>query len=284
MKSLPNDPLAAVGTTLSNLGKILEDFSKASVEDSNYFEQACKAAFIKAYEFSSLAIKTDSQNPFFLVSALRGICEDYIALKFIHEKFDTDSNTVIQLRLDIESYKSSISQWEFFKKNRPDQQLYYQDDFQSKLDKCNVELRSLMNIKGIQCRDSMPSVSQMAKHSDLFELYEYVYHATSSLVHFNPRILMRMGWGVLPDIQFSTQNFEKYYNDFSRFYSLYLLSKFGRWLMKINFLDDNTSTEFQQIDDSLHAVGRWPELVTFEEHNIGGVSRLMCFSSPSQRP
>jgi hypothetical protein len=119
-----------------------------------------------------------------------------------------------------------------------------------------------MKIKGIQCRDTMPSVREMAKHSDLLELYEYVYHATSSLVHFNPRILLRMGWGVLPDIQFSTQNFEDYYSDFSCFYSLYLLSKFGKWLVEIDFLNASAAIEFQKIDDLLDAESRWPELVT----------------------
>jgi hypothetical protein len=119
MKNQSINALAAVDASLCNLKLVLDDFSKTNVRGSNYFEQTCKAALVKAYELSLLTTKKNNKNAYFLLSALRGVCEDYIALRFIFEKFGSDSNKVIQLRLDEESYKSSISQWEFFKKIIP---------------------------------------------------------------------------------------------------------------------------------------------------------------------
>lgn len=40
-----------------------------------------------------------------------------------------------------------------------------------------------------------PTVKQIATDGYLLNLYNYVYAATSRLVHFNPQILLQMVWG-----------------------------------------------------------------------------------------
>ena len=267
----------------SKLSTLIESFSKTTCGGTNTFEQAIKAAFVKAYEFNTQAIDIDDKNIYFVLSTLRGICEDYIVLKFIFDKLNADKDEIVILKLSEELFKSALVQWKFFEKNHPNQFLYYQSDFQDKANDCRSKLRSLITKNGINCKDSLPTVRDMAKHSDLLELYEYLYHATSSLVHFNPRILLRMGWGNLPDIQFSTKNFNDYYKDFAHFYGTFLFSTFGKWLLNINLLDSSAKTELQKFDDLLNAEDRWPELVTFEEMNIGALSKHLFYKSPSSK-
>jgi len=35
-------------------------------------------------------------------------------------------------------------------------------------------------------------------------LYDFIYRLTCDVVHFNPQVLLRSGWGDLPNVRFST--------------------------------------------------------------------------------
>src|SRR5690348_2019081 len=121
----------------------------------------------------------------------------------------------------------------------------------------------------------------MADKSGLSELYDYIYHATSIFVHFNPHVLLRMGWGDLPEITFSTRHFNAYYRHFACFYGAYLFKELCAWMISIGLLDKAVETSLQKIVDLLGKETRWPEIVTFEEMNIGGLSKLVLYDSPN---
>lgn len=269
----------------SNLNPLMQEFSKSQAGNENLFEKVTKAAFVKLYEFNCTVIKSDDENIFFMMPVLRGICEDYIALKFISDELDADKDRVVELKFNEDLYKSARVQWEFFKKNHPDQILFYQKDFPDQEGDYTNELRRLMIANGIGLSSknaSLPTAYEMAKRAEILELYKYLYHATSSLVHFNPGILVRMGWGKIPEITFSVKNFNNYYKDFACFYGTYLYIEFGKWILSINLIDKSIERALQQISDLLKARDRWPELVTFEEMNIGPLSKTLFYKSPSR--
>jgi len=74
-----------------------------------------------------------------------------------------------------------------------------------------------------------PSVREMAEPGGLLPLYDFLYAATSSFVHFSPNNLIRMGKviGGGERMAFSTMNFSDYYSAFNRFYGLFLFITFA---------------------------------------------------------
>src|SRR5437763_9412693 len=125
----------------------------------------------------------------------------------------------------------------------------------------------------------------MAEATDLLPLYDFVYAGTTSFVHFSPNNLIRMG-KILPGgerIVFSATNFSDYYNDFNRFYGLFLFitfcTTFGATLNCRDEIQPAVETLMRHIDEEL----RWPELVTMEEMNVPSVSQMLRRMAHSAR-
>ena len=122
-----------------------------------------------------------------------------------------------------------------------------------------------------------PSVYEMAEKSGLKELYDFLYRATSRVVHFNPYMLNRLAWGsvdscanLTDDTEFviSDKNFKFYHEVFNRFWGAYLFLEFT------DFFNDALNLS-KKVDENLDGIRkifndnrRWPELMTFEEVNI----------------
>ncbi|NYF78841.1 DUF5677 domain-containing protein [Granulicella arctica] len=248
------------------------------------FDMATAAALVKAYEFCKEAAEADKRHSFFLLASLRGICEDYIALKFIHDKEETAKDEIIYLRMLDETHESSIVQWKFFKETHSSQRLYYRDNFNEERERIRGDLRKLLKNHRIKKNASMPSVHYMADEVGMLSLYQYVYHATSQFVHFNPRLLLRMGWGGPPRFAFTSANFGDYYQHFSVFYGSFLLIAIFEWLATIDApaIRHKTPASLLLLKDYLQETSRWPELVTFEEMNIGVLSRHLLFKAPDE--
>lgn len=273
-----------IQSVLSIMETELDRAANARAGNPDLFVQVTKAALIRSFEFVSHIPNVDNEIAFFMMPFLRGVCEDYIVLKFLHAKLNIDVDEAIKIKLEKDLYESSISQWGFFEANRPDQKLYYHADFKSKEENARNQLISLLNSKNINLerRKYFPSVRKMAKESNLLELYDYVYHATSSLVHFNPRILLRMGWGDLPDITFSVKNFGKYYKHFTCFYGAYMFLQLCEWSVELGIVDKTIALKLEVLAKLIQDEPHWPELVTFEEMNITGLTRILFYKSPSQ--
>jgi hypothetical protein len=273
--------LRAYNRILRTLRPRVESFARDRVNDPDQYRFALKAAFMKSYELVVAATKKDPLKDFFVAAALRGVCEDFIAFKFLSTEHSSEKTKIVKLKVQEEIFKSSIAQWEFFKKSHPNQILYYHDDFQLELEKVQAELKGLLGIPVNKQHLTMPSVWYMAKKTNLTPLYKFLYHASSSLVHFNPHMLLRMGWGNLPEIEFSTSNFSIYYQHFALFYSLYL---FREWIMFVN--DEGLGFQFDpEADELAELLGKekhWPELVTFEEMNIGVLHKILAFKAPAE--
>jgi hypothetical protein len=52
-------------------------------------------------------------------------------------------------------------------------------------------------------------------------------------------------------------------------------------MVSIDFLDKAVETDLQKIVDLLGKETRWPEIVTFEEMNIGALSKHLFYRSPN---
>jgi len=239
---------------------------------------------IKAHEFCQDAARAVQSDSFFLVASLRGICEDYISLRFIYEQAKPEKHKIVFSRMMAEAHESSIAQWDFFKENHASQKLYCVDNVIEELKQFRDEIKTLLKGHPIRNSASMPAVHYMAKTTGLLPLYQYVYHATSQFVHFSPRLLLRMGWGGPPKFNFSTKNFGDYYNHFAIFYGIFLLIAIFEWLSRtdVDVIQSPDSTSMSVLRDYIEKTSRWPELVTFEEMNIGVLGRILFHKAPDE--
>ena len=128
---------------------------------------------------------------------------------------------------------------------------------------------------------TLPSVRSMAEKTGV---YDFMYHATSKWVHFNPHVLLRMGWGKCDDKsqlgdatrwKFSTEHFSPYYADFNRVYSVFLFR-----LLCVRLIDEFSEPaavrrSLEAITSRINGILRWPELVTYEEMNQDGPHVIM---------
>jgi len=271
----------------NKLKEYFEEFSKDDFTDKDnerMFLLLLKATIVKSYEFSLATISLRGENIFFMLPALRGICEEHITEKFLFETFPDieERNFIVTVWQQHGILKSSIAQWEYFKVKKSSQTLYYEDSFPDKLQNLESEIKKHFKRKlpTSNFKSTFPTVHYMAKATELLELYNYLYHATSTFVHFHPQNLFRMGWGNIPECQFSTSHFKHYYNYFLIYYGALLFCELIEWQVRNGYLIGFDSDSIKPIREILNGISRSPELVTFEEMNIGVLSRHLFYKSP----
>jgi hypothetical protein len=264
------------------LKNYFNEYSNAIATDNqNLFDEITKATIIKSFEFNLYVTGNKDDQVFFMIPTLRGICEEYIAEKFIFNHFATDKSAIIYLWTEYHRLKSSIAQWEYFKISKPSQFLYYEENFPDQLKETEKKIKEIFQKKFPKTKATpFPSIYFMAEKSELIELYNYLYHVTSTFVHFHPGNLLRMGWGNLPHFQFSTAHFVKYYNYFTVFYGAVLFCNLCEWQTKNGYLKNFNTDSIKIIREILFNVSRHPEIVTFDEMNIGALSRHLFYTSP----
>jgi hypothetical protein len=206
------------------------------------------------------------------MATLRGQCEDYITLTYLSSRAERDE--VIARHMSEYLRHGLVRQTKFFSENRP---------WQPIVKASSQDLNGTIPPRRPRVQGFV-DVAQMARAMGLDSIYEFIYHATSETVHFSPHFLLRMGWGDKVHAvdqaagnvwQFSTANFERYYTEFNRIYSLYMLLR----LINVFIAEFADATQVSRLVAALEHENaeqlRWPELVTFEELNLDSPSPLV---------
>jgi hypothetical protein len=244
------------------------------------FDVAFAAALAKTLEFAQFTFSSDGEvSPFFATATLRGICEDLITLRFVLSLEPPDRAQLIYSLAMSAHARTGQAQEEFFNRERPSQPIIGGQSLRTFGEKAETLIERLKEKYNWRSRRGMPSVYEMSRQTGLQPLYQYLYHATSRWVHFEPSVLLRMGWSSSrePDtaFQFSTENFKPYYLQFNQFYSVYLvvqfLDAFASEIKNALVLPALTAELREYLDEHL----RWPELITFEEMNVKAPSEAI---------
>jgi Family of unknown function (DUF5677) len=244
------------------------------------FPHLVQCAYVKSYDFvMHCCSNKDLESAFFRLPVLRSVCEDLIAISYLKTKPNNEVKHFLHQLVSDELYETILIQEAFFKKYNPNQivvpsALIPIEDKNRIINKPKNKIKAEKEGFAI-----LPSVSQMAKDTGLMDLYQYMYHATSKLVHFSPDTLLKMGWGDMDketgiiDARVSYKNYSLYYNAFLTFYASYLFIKQTEAFesiiavpIKIKKTADNLMREYNDID--------WPEMTTFDHLNIKGPSSL----------
>jgi len=254
----------------ASLKKLLKQSFEADFSPDSVWGCYIAAAYSKSFKFNLAVNNYNPKNAFFFTPGLRGICEDLITLKFIQKQKTLDRNKLLNAYTLLQITEMSEVQKKFFQKNHPQQIIFQLPDLEK------VQAESLAGVKdqwaniGLNKDKVMPTVSHMATDAGLVELYEYVYSATSDMVHFSPHNLMRSGWSKKQapfHHYFDVENFYKYYDIFNRFYGSYLFQIFSKTFEKELALTKPALLVIKKIEEEIRNDARWPELITFEEMN-----------------
>lgn len=240
------------------------------------------AAFVKCFDFNHYnAFNDDHATSFFRMSSLRSICEDLISIKYLLKINVKERNTHLRYLTNFYLHKSIVVQQNFLQKFNPGQII---PDAEKLLGAEKVKFVEEKSFNKNKARQSghydLPSAAQMAIETGYKELYDYLYFATSSVVHFRTDVLLKMGWGdldksqKLSEITFSYKHYHRYYLAFNTFYGMYLLSEQAMLLRKYLRLDKKFMSEIYDWRNKTKD-SDWPEIVTFDHLNIKGPSNLI---------
>ncbi len=264
---------ASTKNLLNKLSRHINRACYGSLKHDGPFLCIVRAAIAKAFEFA-LYTEKRHHEPFFLTATLRGICEDLIVLSFL-EPFQDRDDIVLAMTSD-DVFKALRRQGAFFRTNRSWQPVV--SDPSAFRPSAIKHLKDIAKAHGWS-KNKLPKVHYMAMKCNLLELYEFMYSATSKWVHFNPHVLLRMGWsrpGEKHKVSyettwsFSTKHFDRYYVEFNRVYSKLLLVLLLKKFLTEFDKPDKVEQLLVEIDKYTRETLRWPELVTFEELNLDG--------------
>ena len=230
-----------------------------------------RASFVRAFEFVDLASKEKSDSAFFLVTALRGITEDIIYLRFLARFPHESREQVVYNMIQLEVEKGLKYQKSFFQTFRPFQPILPL----ATIDTTDIkdQLRSFWQKNGWpHLNQEIPPTREIAEKSDavlLHIVYDFIYRLTSGTVHFNPQVLLRSGWGNVPGkVTFNSRNMGSYYLAVSQIYGSYLLCLYFEFFGRFLRPNQKEKSAVKELRKYLLSVFRWPEIVTFEEMNI----------------
>jgi hypothetical protein len=237
---------------------------------ANPYHATVIAALVKNFEFNySVCDKESEEGFFFLMPFLRGICEDLITLKFMERYDEAFRKEIIHKQMLLLTIESAEAQASFFNKEQIHQARYKHKNGEEEVKAIQAELRKLWHSKGFSEGTLFPSVSAMANDTGMVALYNFLYHATSRVVHFSPNVLLRMGWGTPGgNVTFNTQNFTQYYHEFTVYHGTYLFLKFIKEFKKLLGFNREVLALAKALKKDFKAIERCPEIVTFEEMNV----------------
>jgi len=254
------------------LKPFMDKVSVGSFRPSKLFSLCVKASVVKCFEFN-LHARQNTDDAFFSLPSLRGICEDLIVLNYIKGMPKKHRERLIQLLMNHDVASRIKSQDAFFKVARPQQPVLRLKNLERRIGSLKKKICAIWNKHGwpnLQNK-TMPPVSQIADKQGqevLSKLYDYLYRLTSAGVHFNVQSLLRSGWGEKRRGKFSTRNFNTYFSAYTRIYGAYLFCVcfefFGKFLRPPKEVSDTIA----EIRKTVFLESRWPEMVTFEEMNI----------------
>lgn len=260
---------------LPKLAGYFSRVSQARLARFSMYSVCVKASAAKCFEFN-LATRDfqTSGTAFFAVSALRGICEDLIVLRFIGKLPLRDRGILLAALVQNELHTRVKQQDAFFSAFRPQQPVLRIRDVDKKIDDSISAASAIWNKYGWPnlTRKAMPPIREIAEKQSLHLLailYDYFYRLTSIGVHFNVQSLLRLGWGPSQgSFAFSTKNFSGYFEDYCSLYGAFMLCLYFEFFAQVIKPGAKETAIVKSIREEILMRRRWPEMITFEEMNL----------------
>jgi hypothetical protein len=256
------------------LARYMKGISHGSITRHRIYSLCVKASAIKCYEFNlQVPHATKRRSAFFTMSALRGICEDLIVLRFLGKIPSKDRSDLLSALSGTELGTRIKQQENFFRSFRPQQPVLRFKNVDSGIVLAEAAALAIWNRHGWPNlkKGSMPNTRQIAEKQGLHQLavmYDYLYRLTSATVHFSVQSLLRSGWGPSPhDFTFTTKNFHLYFEKYCVLYGAFLFCLYFEFFGSVLRPGAEERAIINEIRRHVIMTYRWPEMVTFEEVN-----------------
>tara|TARA_Y100000780_G_C13681719_1_gene416299 strand:+ start:341 stop:1210 length:870 start_codon:yes stop_codon:yes gene_type:complete len=259
----------------------IKTIGNRNLKEDGFYKITTAAALVKSYEFMKLSANHDDYSKvYFTLGSLRGICEDFIVLSFLKDLDPEERDKAIGTTMSLKVQESLKRQKLFFDNERNFQPIIQPTEKNEELiKKYKQDLKDIGERTGAWSKKTpIPKIHSMAETLGLGDFYQYFYTLSSETVHFNPRILLRMGWSQKDDMenfQFSTENFSNYYKEYGLIYSALLFIRFSTQFNDFLGLSSEFKGVTMKLEEKLKGILRWPEPVTFEEMNKEGPRDFM---------
>ena len=205
------------------------EFVSAPIDEleNKMLDALVQAATSKCVDFNIEANKVkNAETSFFLMSNLRGICEDLIWLTYLARMEKRRAEELIGHLIRRNTLEGLDAQRRFFEANNPTQPILGNSLTADAVQEARDNRRKFWKSQNSTSRDG-PTVRTVARDVGLISTYDFIYFSASNFVHFNPQALSRTGWG--PEVgpfTFSIRNISNYYQSFSSFYGAVLFIGF----------------------------------------------------------
>ena len=168
----------------------------------------------------------------------------------------------------VEVIKEADTQVQFFKRFRPFQPVLGPPTANTA--ELKKQLKAFWQNNGFPSTNRLfPTTRAIAKETGSFSLnvlYEFLYRFTSTMVHFNPQVLLSSGWGPSPEkIKFSTKNRDEYYLDVCQVYGSYLLCLYFEFFEESFRLNQSEEVAVNKLREYLLMLPSWPAIL---EHKV----------------
>ena len=269
------DSNEALESKLDQLRPLVKRTATVEFNSQKKFLWCLAASFVKAFEFVELTSQYDHDNAYFLISSLRSITEEIIFLRFISKLPDEDREFVLGHLVNLAVMEDVRHQSAFFGTFRPFQPVLSGE--RPEETRLKEELQDFWRRNGWPRFNKtvspiVPPTRQIAERSGegLLEIvYDFIYRLSSMSVHFNPRGLLRLGWGNLEtSATFSSKNMGHYHHEVIHVYGTYLFCLYFELFQELIEPNEQEKEAIEELRDHLQRIFRWPEMVTFEEMNL----------------
>ncbi len=248
------------------------DFSR-----SRLFSSCLKSSFVRTFEYVDSVSKESPDQAFFLIPALRGITEDIIYFVFLSDFAPETRERVIENMMHLEVHRSITDQYQFFRTFRPFQPVL--SATVPNIEAVKEELRTFWRGNGWpNLRQESPPTREIAEKTIpgiLEQVYDFVYRLTSGAVHFNPKLLLKLGWGVMgadegvvENSKFSSKHMGAYHLAVCQIFGCYLLCLYFELFEELLQPKQEEMTAVTELRDHIWRGYRWPEMITFDEMNM----------------
>jgi hypothetical protein len=261
--------------TLRLLRPFMEKARFGAARPGNLFTLCLKASLARAYDYAVFAHAPMAKHgAFFLVPTLRSICEDMIVFGLLRTLPREDRESLISNIMHHELLTKIDAQATFFRVERPYQAVLSPGaTTATSIVRIEQDIRDVWRKHGWNLsRGTMPQTRQIAEKQGehvLAALYDFLFRFTSGTVHFNPQVLLRSGWGdPRRGFTFKAANFDRYYLEVARTYSIFLLCLYFERFRAFFRLAPREASAVTALRADLRALERWPEIVTHEEMNL----------------
>lgn len=104
----------------------------------------------------------------------------------------------------------------------------------------------------------LPSTFKIAEFVGKSDQYEFLYRATSKVVHFSPHELYRMVWGNRVEVSISTEHYAKYWSAFTLYWQFKLWGELFEVVVQSLDFGDTKYDISSEVLDAYDWLGRFP--------------------------